>query len=221
MFEAYEVPVAFSMLSLQIRADDNVSRLIQDFMCKWVAFNNIYTAVSDREGRGAEYQRGKDGEIKIRSVGKIRMPDVRLASEREQILLAVDKMSSQAKHAFIAHPSAAYFVRRTPRWKGQPIAVNQDGQKLNGVINVGRTIDSEHPVWSPIDVQLYEAYIGGQKSDQAAIALSAQVALVLYTVRNNIFHAGKRADDAHDMEVVQHAIPLLSILLSEFFQEAG
>ncbi len=51
-------------------------------------------------------------------------------------------------------------------------------------------------------------------------ALAKQVLDLLYTVRNNAFHGGKRADDANDREVVERALPLLALVVDAFLQSS-
>ena len=39
---------------------------------------------------------------------------------------------------------------------------------------------------------------------------------MIYTVRNNTFHGGKRADDANDTQVLTEALPLLAMIVKSF-----
>ena len=48
--------------------------------------------------------------------------------------------------------------------------------------------------------------------------LARQILDVLYTVRNNTFHGGKRADDATDREVLEMSLPLLVMIVESFFR---
>jgi hypothetical protein len=109
-----------------------------------------------------------------------------------------------------------FFVHRTPYWSGLPVERDGSGQRLNGVLNVGYTTDSKHPVWSPIDAKLFEAYQKGIRDGSTREPLARQILDVLYTVRNNTFHGGKRADDANDREVLQQALPLLKMIVDSF-----
>lgn len=92
------------------------------------------------------------------------------------------------------------------------------GQRLNGVINVGHTVGASYPVWSPIDTGQYEWYMQGNRDVDIRDALAKQILDLLYTVRNNAFHGGKRADDASDHEVVERALPLLASVVEAFLQ---
>ncbi len=92
------------------------------------------------------------------------------------------------------------------------------GQRLNGVINVGYTVNTDYPVWSPIDTGQYEAYMQGYRVVEVSNALAMQILDLLYTVRNNAFHGGKRADDANDHEVVERALPLLVSIVEAFLR---
>ena len=99
-------------------------------------------------------------------------------------------------------------MHRTPCWRGQPITHDADGQGLNGVLNVWYTTDAQHPVWTPIDTVEFEKYQEGGEMPARREALARQILDVLYTVRNNAFHGGKRADDANDIQVMKEALPL-------------
>lgn len=116
------------------------------------------------------------------------------------------------------HPSTSFFVYRTPSWRGRRIEFDASGQRLNGVINVGYTVNTDYPVWSPIDTGQYELYMRGYRVVEVSNALAMQILDLLYTVRNNAFHGGKRADDANDHEVVERALPLLVSVVEAFLR---
>ena len=149
------------------------------------------------------------------------MTKVEGASEGEQIAEAVDLLTRDVKHYLISHPSVAFFVKRIPRFEGMPLEFDANGQRLNGVLNVGYTVSRAYPVWSPIDPALYVSYMGGDPDYTKRTAadrdlLVRQIVAVLYTVRNNTFHGGKRADDSHDIEVAAMAYPLLKLIVDSF-----
>lgn len=144
------------------------------------------------------------------------MPQVTVVGERDQIDLAFREVTDDLKCQLVEHPSSMFFVHRTPYWSGLPVERDGRGQRLNGVLNVGYTTDSKHPVWSPIDAKLFEAYQKGIRDGSTREPLARQILDVLYTVRNNTFHGGKRADDANDREVLQQALPLLKMIVDSF-----
>ena len=101
-------------------------------------------------------------------------------------------------------------------WLATPIDTDGRGQRLNGVLNVGYTVDVAHPVWAPIDRALFgKAEQRTLKADERDV-LARQILDVIYTVRNNLFHGGKRADDANDREVLERALPLLVMVVGSF-----
>jgi len=116
----------------------------------------------------------------------------------------------------IEHPSTHFFANRIPQWRGRRIEEDATGQRLNGVLNVGHTSNPEYPVWSPIDVQALQDYQCGTRDPERYDALARQILNVLYTVRNNAFHGGKRTDDANDREVLDNALPLLAMIVTAF-----
>jgi hypothetical protein len=129
---------------------------------------------------------------------------------------AFQKFSDGLKRGLVEHPCTQFFVDRKPSWRGQCIEVDVSGQRLNGVLNVGYTVDARHPVWTPIDTVEFAAYHRGDKTPERLNALATQVLDVLYTVRNNTFHGGKRADDANDREVLEKSLPLLAMIVNAF-----
>lgn len=216
VFAAYEVPVAYSMVAMADRAPECRANAIQQFMCYWAAFNNIYVMVSERAGRRAQLKLNSDGSIRTRTTAQVKIPEVSTVSERDQLDLAFNHFPDSLKGKLVKHPSAPFFVYRTPRWQGNPVAKDENGQRLNGVLNVGYTIDARHPVWTPIDVAEFEAYQQGGDTPARRDALAKQILDVLYTVRNNTFHGGKQADDANDNQVLKEALPLLAMIVKSF-----
>lgn len=210
-----EFPVASSMVALADTAPDP----LQQYMCYWIAFNNIYRLIAEEvipEMRS--YETEPDGTVKLkqRAGETIWLPQMKHVKEWKQIREARLRFGSTLKHRLISHRSTKYFVNRVPRWHGQPIEHNIKGQKLNGVLNVGKTLSREYPVWSPIDEQLYTRYLEGDQSQQTVDTLVRQIVDLLYTVRNNLFHGGKSFDDAHDHEVLGNALPLLGMIVESF-----
>jgi hypothetical protein len=215
-FYSDEVPVAFSMFALAQRAPKARYQPFQKYMCCWAAFNNIYTTVASYDGHYAELKKNDDGTIAMRQEGHVSIAKVNTISERRQIELAFEKFSEELMHGLIIHENTRFFVYRTPSWRGSPISQDASGQELNGVINVGHTVNSDYPIWSPIDTKLYESYVVNHHDTRARKVLAKQIVNVLYTVRNNLFHGGKREDDGNDFEVVEKAMPILSMVVSSF-----
>ena len=222
MLSRYEVPVAYSMVALARQSSRLEPQPFQDFMCYWTAFNNIYTTLAEQKGHTARLRTQKDGSIRTRLNGSVQIPEVENAlTEREEIELAFGEFSENLKHELITHPSTKFFVYRIPKWHGRRIEFDDSGQRLNGVINLRYTADEKHPVWSPIDIQAYERYIQGKPEKGDKDLLARQMLFMIYTVRNNTFHGGKRADDANDREVMEKAFPLLSMIVEHFIRGAG
>ena len=91
------------------------------------------------------------------------------------------------------------------------------GQRVNGVINVNYTSDSRYPVWSPIDIQYYESYTENPDQNEHRDFLAGQIVDLLHTVRKNLMHYGSRKlDDANELAVVEHALPMLELIVTSF-----
>jgi hypothetical protein len=217
MLAQYEIPVAYSMVALAQKSAQLEPQPFQEILCYWSAFNNIYTTIAERKGYFARFRTQKDGTIRARVNGSVLIPEVEISLRvRDEIDLAYAEFSETLKHTLIAHPNTKFFVERVPIWRGLEIEFDGNGQRLNGVINVRYTIDDKHPVWSPIDIGAYERFTHGNASADDINLLARQLLFLVYTVRNNTFHGGKRADDTNDRQVIENALPLLRMIV-EFF----
>lgn len=222
MLLEYQVPVAYSMIALARQSSRAERQPFQEFMCYWTAFNNIYTTLAEQKGYKAQLKTHKNGSIQTRPNGSVQIPEIKKAlTEGKEIELAFDEFDEILKHELITHTNTNFFVYRIPQWHQFPIEFDGSGQRINGVMNVRYTIDAKHPVWSPIDIQTYERYVKNdpQKGDQDLLA--KQILFLIYTVRNNTFHGGKRSDDANDSEVIEKAFPLLSMIVGYFIHTAN
>jgi hypothetical protein len=210
-----DLHVALSMVGLADTAPDP----LQQYMCYWIAFNNIYRMIAEEvipEMRS--YETNPDGTVKLkqRQGQTIWLPEMKHVQEWKQIREARLRFNNTLKHRLIRHRSTQYFVTRIPRWYDEPIEYDSKGQKLNGVLKVGKTLSRDYPVWSPIDEQLYTRFLEGNRSETTVDTLVRQIVDLLYTVRNNLFHGGKSFDDAHDHEVLDNALPLLTMIVESF-----
>ncbi len=217
MFADYELPVAYSMVKLANQLTEQVHP-IEAFTCYWAAFNNIYVTIAEQAGRYPQLRKNPDGSLRTRTIANVSIPEIRRVTEREQMEIAFSQFPDVLKDRLIDHSSTKYFVYRTPSWRGQPIYQDAYGQSLNGVLNVGHTVDPNHPVWTPIDTLEYERYLEYAQEADRVDALAFQILNVLYTIRNNTFHGGKRADDANDRMVLKKALPLLEMIVKTFVQ---
>jgi len=218
-FYDFEVPVASSMLKVADGFVEAHTHPLHVFTWYWTAFNNIYVTVADRKGKKAELQWDGDGNLKTRALGAVTVPKVKTVSEQEQLQLAFEEFSDDLKTFLVAHENTLYFAQRTPSWWGNAVAVDANGQPVNGVINVGYTVDLRYPVWSPIDTKALLDFRADLSKVELRDSLARQVLELLYTVRNNTFHGGKQADDANDQEVLQRAVPLLAAIVRAFVRD--
>lgn len=209
-FHQVEVPVACSMIELAERADHPFQR----YFCFWAAFNNIYTLVAQRNGVTVQPKFDRNGRRRTERKWTYIFPSVYTPKEHEQIIEAVNALDVRVKDALISHPNIRFFVERTP----QGVTSNRDsrGQLINGVLNVTKTVNSQAPVWSPIDKQAYERYIAGDCSDIDLLA--EQIIFMLYTIRNNLVHGSKNPGEENDMTVLRNALPLLELVVRGFIR---
>jgi hypothetical protein len=188
---------------------------LEQFMCYWVSFNNIYVTIANEQGYRPKLLIS-DGQLQLEQVGGFTMPRVRTPKEHEQLEAAYKVFSPQLKERLILHRCTRFFVNRLPRFQGHELTVDSRGQRLNGVLSICRTVEASNPVWSPIDHALYYAYLNGDRTSERTDKLGREILTLLYTIGNNLFHGGKRADDASDTNVVEHALPLLKEIVNSF-----
>jgi len=221
-FHSFEVPIAESMISLA----DNAEHPFQRFFSLWAAFNNIYTLLAKRLVEGGLLPLGeryiaqlvrKDSEVNFARRPEFwgyKFPKIMTPLEGKQIRAAVDNLDTNTKDELISHENLSFFVNRTP--KGAPGDHDVLGQRINGVLNITRTVDVKYPVWSPITPDAYSRYRSGDHSDQELLA--EQIVFLLYTIRNNLVHGSKRRDDSNDVEVVEKALPFLEMVVNSFIR---
>lgn len=219
-YRAWQFQLAFSMVRLVEQGRSSEMEPIEQYMCYWVSFNNICITVAHEQGHGPELLRS-EGRLQLEDVNGFSMPRVRKPEEDEQLNAVFKFFSPQLKESLVLHRCTRFFVNRLPRFQGQELTVDSRGQRLNGVLNIGRTVGATDPVWSPIDHALYYAYLNGERTSDAADRLAKEILALLYTIGKNLFHGGKRTDDASDINVVEHALPLLKEVVNSFVNSPG
>ena len=218
IFQRYELPLAYAMIAAarRIRPRRDGRHPFEQYFLFWTAFNNIYTTIAHREGCRNQLKENDDGSIATIANGNVNIPEVIIVSEREQIHLTLQEFTDDLKHRLILHEGTKYFVGRIPFWGGIQIEYDAFRQRVNGVIQVNYTHDSRYPVWSPIDYQHYEDYLENPKNEENRNFLAGQIVDLLYTIRKNIMHAGRKLDDANDISVAENALPMLELIVASF-----
>ena len=163
-FRAWEFQVASSMVRLVEQDRRGQMAPLEQFMCYWVGFNNICVTIANDQGYRAKL-RTSNGQLELEQVDGFSMPRVRMPKEHERLEAAYKVLSPQLKERLILHRSTRFFVNRLPRFQGHELTVDSRGQRLNGVLNIGRTVEAANPVWSPIDSDLYYTYLRGDRNN--------------------------------------------------------
>lgn len=217
-FTAADLPFAYAILAaagrLKPRRDGR--HPVEKFFLTWMAFDAIYSAVARRNGVMTELVTAPDGTVATTPNGSVRIPEVLPVSARQQIGQVLGELDGSLKDSLIAHPSTPYFAGRVPFWQGKKIAQDAMGQKLNGVIHVTHTTSAAYPVWSPIDNQVLERYLAAPNNAEERDFLTGQIVDLLYTIRENLSQVGSVFDDANDIAVYEHALPLLEMIVTAF-----
>ena len=218
IFQRYELPIAYSMIAAarRIRPRRDGQHPFEQYFLFWTAFNNIYTTIAHSKGCRTKIKENDDGSIVTIANGNVNIPEVVKVSEGEQIRIAFQEFDDDLKHTLILHKGTEYFLGRIPFWQGIKIEFDGFGQRVNGVINVNYTSDSQYPVWSPIDFQHYEEYLKNPDNRENRDFLARQIVDLLFTIRINFMLGSKRFDDAYDIAVVENALPMLELIVMSF-----
>jgi len=218
-----DIWIATAMAELARASIRQTQQPYQAFICYWAAFANLYSILASQAGLRPHFGLHKNGTLRIQRTDTLKMAEVYPPTEEAQIHKAFESFNTTLNHQLIVHEATAFFVYRTPTWRNTPVRRDKFGQRLNGVLNIACTLDTRYPVWSPIDIKLYEGYTRGtlveSEHDQARVVLGGQILDMLHTVQKNLLHAavgvGENAQD-----LVGKALPLLSTIVLHFAHEA-
>lgn len=210
----YEVPVAVSMRQYA----HDVAEPMPKYALLWAAFNACYTTLYTSDtGRRRHIRRDESGRVTRDINGDVEVPRVSGGpSEGDQLRHLARQVPVNVLSALMDRIPAddpRSFLNRTPLLDMSTVETDADGYRLNGVINVGSSVSREYPVWAPLSLTWHERFRNGDRTTEIVEGLSRQVIWILYTVRNNLVHGGKRAHAENDVNVVEQAIPLLEVLL--------
>jgi len=226
-----EIPVAYAMMELTRQpprtetdqAGDRLSRLpahflahastlAQRFLCTWAAFQAVCAALARRAGLRPRFELRRNGTMQTRRVGVVKIVLVHPPSDGQRIDAAWALFDDELKHRLIAHPGAAFFMRRKPTVLGQVVERDGFGQRLNGLVDVACTMDARYPAWSPIDAAAYNRYMArGGTDSKARELLARQIVDLLCTLHSNLLHGASDAESGPD--VIEQALPLLSAIV--------
>ena len=217
-FAQLDLPIAYSMIRAAKRQKPRQDgyHAFHKYFYYWAAFNNIYTTIAYSNDKSIGYKKLPDGSIATKHNGSVKIAIVIPLPDKHQINMARTKFDEVLKHKLISHPSTMFFANRIPCWNGKKITTDDSNQRLNGVININHTIDTRYPVWSPIEKKDYEQYLNNSCNKKSKNNLVRQILDILYTIRCNLMHGGKRIDDDNDVTVVENALPLLAMIVDAF-----
>jgi hypothetical protein len=214
----HDAPIAYTMIATakRVKPRRDGQHPYQVYFYLWTAFDNIYSLLAGREGLEPKLLYNADGSVARIANGSVNIPVVEEISEEDLMQVAIDAFDLDLQHQLIQHESTRYFAHRIPYWQGKKIEQDAAGQRVNGVINVKHTLDAAYPVWSPIDIERYAAYLENGDDDANRRFLTQQIVALLHTVRKNMTLPKRSFDDSNDLSVVVHALPLLEIIINFF-----
>ena len=218
VLQNYDIPIAYAMIASakRVRPRRDGQHTAQKYYFLWTAFENIYDFLAVQEGHTTQLKYSQDGSIVTRSNGSVRIPEVNEIDVQEKLSVVVSVFDEHISDQLIFHESTHHFTKRIPYYQGKKLAQDAFNQRLNGVLNIRLTTDSDYPVWSPIDIKLFSEYINNPTDEATRIFLVQQIIELLHTVRGNMMLGGKQFHDATDQSVIKHALPLLELIVMHF-----
>jgi hypothetical protein len=224
MEQKAEVGIVRAMAELGRQAAQHPEQHASAYLCYWVAFTNIYATLALQQGARPNFGLHKNGTLRTRRVGTLKMAEIDPPSESELLDRACAGLDAVPKHKLITHTSTRFFVQRTPVWQGKSIAVDGARQRLNGVLDMRCTFDARYPLWRPIDATLYARYIRagdtGSVDEEAQNVLARQILDVLHTVAHNLLYSNASGRDENAPAVIDHALALLLSLVGGWLAQA-
>jgi hypothetical protein len=208
--ESMKCPTAQTMLALSRSLEDQP---IQTYLCSWIALDNVVRVIARQSGLKPQFVLRKNGTLKMTEIGNLRMPKVTSPGKSLIYTTALEQLDRQVKHALIVHPNVGIFAHRTPALGNRMVKTDTRGQLLNGVIDVSKTMDPRNPVWCPITMEKYKAYIRGEVDDVTRQELVQEIVVILDTIRENLLYACTSDEQECGINLVTCAQPLLNILI--------
>ena len=208
-------PVASAMVRLIEHGLRGDVEPLAEYLSYWVGLKSICATIAAERGCLPTLETS-DGHLQLEEVGGLSMPRVRVPTEYEQLDAMYQVFSDQLKEKLILHRCTRYFVNRLPSLRGEELTVDARGQRLNGVLDLRRTVEARNPIWCPIDHDLYYAYLNGKQTSVAADKLAMEILTLVYTIGNNRFHGDSRVDYVSTVSVVERALPLLREIVEWF-----
>lgn len=187
---------------------------IPAYLCSWTALDSIIRLVSRQSGVKPQFILRKNGTMKLIEVGDVKMPKINSPDKVLMLETAVNTLDAQVKHALITHRSVEFFANRTPTFGNRVVKKNNRGQQLNGIIDISRTMDARYPIWCPITMSWYRAYMTGDGKNGLKDKLALDIVFLLETLRENLLYS----DGVNKQECGEHLVncaqPLVNMLIN-------
>ncbi|MBN2005963.1 MAG: hypothetical protein JXA21_21575 [Anaerolineae bacterium] len=195
--------------------------LTQRFICCWTAFMNLCKVLSRRDGLRSHFGLRQNGTLCVQQKDAFKMAEVFAPAESAQLDHAFAHFSQDLNRRLILHENTRFFVRRTPMYAGKPVQRDAYRQRLNGVLDLERTLDPRYPAWCPINGKRYETYLRTSPADIIDEATSGILARQILDMLNAIYHNllyGGETDGENSLQVLEKAIPLLEMIVQSLLE---
>lgn len=186
------------------------------FICCWTAFMNLCKVLSRQDGLRSHFGLRQNGTLRVQQKDAFKMAEVFAPAESAQLDHAFAHFSQDLNQRLSLHENTRFFVHRTPVYAGKPVPRDAYRQRLNGVIDLERTLDPRYPTWCPINGKLYAAYLrtsqAGVSDETTPAILARQILDVLNTIYHNLLYGGE-ANGENSIQVLERAHPLLEMIV--------
>ncbi len=182
------------------------------YICCWTALTNLSKVLSRRDGLHSHFGLRQNGTLCVQQKDAFKMAEVFAPAESAQLDHLFAHFPQDLNHRLILHENTRFFVYRTPVYAGKPAQRDAYRQRLNGVIDLERTLDPRYPTWCPINGKLYEAYLrtlqAEVRDETVQSTLARQILELLNAIYHNLLYGGE-GNGENSVQVLEKALPIL------------
>jgi hypothetical protein len=119
-----DCPTAQAMLTLSRTLEGQPKNA---YLCSWTALDSLVRLIARQSGLKPQFNLRKNGTLKMRDVGGLRMPKVTAPSTKDIYSTALEELDNRVKHALIVHESVAVCAYRTPTFDNRLVRTDSRG----------------------------------------------------------------------------------------------
>jgi hypothetical protein len=187
------------------------------YLCVWAAITRLVTAISRHDGVRPQFSLRRNGTLRVRKVGGIKLPEVMPAREDHQWRAAIRHLLPEDVRDLLSHKALRVLATRTPLLNGKPVLRDAYGQRPVGVLDVALTRDPRYPVWHTLDLAALDAALAAPDVSPDNCPPLWDATILLRAVHSNLFSADGDANAA----VARLALPVARLLAEALMRATG